>query len=330
MTEFQKYLVEEYLDDYQKGYMSRRQALKLIAGVTGSLAVANGLLAACAAPASVPAATDAATAAATVGGTAAATTAAPAAETAAPTPDVPEGVRVAPDDPDIIASPVEFPSDGATVMGYLARPTGDGPFPAVLVSHENRGLQPHIEDVARRLAKAGYVALAVDLLSREGGTAAMAEDDVPGVLGNTPPEQFVADFTSGWEYLKTQDFVRPDAVGMVGFCFGGGVTWRVATALPDLVAAVPFYGPPPPLEEVPDINAAVLAVYAGDDTRINESIPGIEEAMAAAGKTYEKAVFPGVDHAFHNDTRERYNAEAAVEAWARTLAWFEEHLNTSG
>jgi carboxymethylenebutenolidase len=324
MTDFQKYLVEEYIEDYEKGYMSRRQALKLIAGVTGSLAMANTLLAACAAPAAAPGATAASTSASTT--LAGATGAATAAASAAATPQVPEGVRVPEDDPSIEASAVEFPGEGATISGYLARPKGEGPFPAVLVSHENRGLQPHIEDVARRLAKEGYVALAVDLLSRNGGTAAVAEDDVPGILGNTPPEQFVSDFTSGWDYLKEQPYVEPGAVGMVGFCFGGGVTWRVATSLPELVAAVPFYGPPPPVEDIPNIEAAVLAVYAGEDTRINESIPSVEAAMADAGKVYEKAVFPGVDHAFHNDTRERYNAEAATAAWAQTLAWFDEHL----
>jgi carboxymethylenebutenolidase len=211
-------------------------------------------------------------------------------------------------------------------MGYLAKPTGDGPFATVLVCHENRGLTDHIRDVTRRVAKAGYVGLAVDLLSREGGSATLAEDDIPGILGNLPQEQLAADFVAGWEHVAAQPYARPGAVGMVGFCFGGGVTWRVATQLAELKAAVPFYGPPPPVEEVPNIQAAVLAIYAGNDERINASIPDIEAAMRANGKTYEKEIYPGVDHAFHNDTRERYAPEAAQAAWARTLDWFQTYL----
>jgi len=323
MTDFQKYLVEEYLEDYQKGELTRRRALKLIASVTGSIAMANSLLAACATP-TQPAPDPTATT-----GAAGETPAAAGETPTAPPPEVPEGVRVPPDDPDITAGPVEFPGDGATLLGYLAVPKGDGPFPAVLVCHENRGLTPHIEDVTRRLAKAGYAALAVDLLSRQGGSVSMSEDDVPGILGNADPAQMVGDFVSGWQYLQTQPGVRAGAVGMVGFCFGGGMTWRVATKLPELKAAVPFYGTPAAAEDVPSIQAAVLAVYAGNDERINQNIPTIEAAMLENGKVFEKEIYPGVDHAFHNDTRERYNAAAAQAAWARALAWFDQHLKGS-
>jgi carboxymethylenebutenolidase len=196
----------------------------------------------------------------------------------------------------------------------------------VLVCHENRGLTPHIEDVTRRFAKAGYVGLAVDLLSRQGGSAAVGADNVPGALGQSTPEQFVADFRSGWEYLQTQPFADTDRVGMVGFCFGGGVTWQVATQMPELRAAVPFYGPPPPTDQVPNIQAAVLAIYGGLDTRINGSLPTMEAAMAENGKVFEPVVYEGADHAFHNDTGSRYNAEAAADAWGRTLAWFGQYL----
>jgi carboxymethylenebutenolidase len=113
---------------------------------------------------------------------------------------------------------------------------------------------------------------------------------------------------------------------MVGFCFGGGVTWRMAVAVPELKAAVPFYGPHPPASDVPKINAAVMAVYGGNDTRINSGIPEIEAAMQANNKVYEKHIYDGADHAFHNDTSERYNREAALDAWAKTLAWFEKYL----
>jgi carboxymethylenebutenolidase len=118
-----------------------------------------------------------------------------------------------------------------------------------------------------------------------------------------------------------------EKVGMVGFCFGGGVTWRIATRMPELLAAVPFYGPHPPLEDVPNIQAAVLAIYGERDTRINQGIPAIEEAMQQHDKTFEKIIYPNADHAFHNDTSERYNAQAARDAWASTLDWFSRYLS---
>jgi carboxymethylenebutenolidase len=235
-----------------------------------------------------------------------------------------------PDDPAVQAGPVEFPSqngDGATLMGYLARPSAEGAFPVVLVCHENRGLTEHIQDVTRRLGKAGYVGLAVDMLSRQGGSAAVGADNVPGALGSAPEGQFAQDFISGWQYLQGQPFARAEQAGMVGFCFGGGVTWEVATRMPELRAAVPFYGPPPAPDELPNIQAAVLAIYGELDQRINQTIPAVEEAMLANGKIYEKVIYPGADHAFHNDTGSRYNPEAAQDAWSRTLAWFRQYLS---
>lgn len=344
MNLFQKYLVEEFAEDYQEGHLTRREALKLLVGVTGSLFAANSILAACAPPPETPAAGLAATATAlptappptdTIAPTEtpvptqpAAPTEVPPTATTATQPD-PASLQgtVSPDDPAVHGGDVQFPGqDGATLLGYLAHPAADGSFPVVLVCHENRGLTEHIKDVTRRLAKAGYVALAVDLLSRRGGVAAFSSDQVPGALGNTAPDQFVQDFRSGWEYLKTLPYVQAEKVGMVGFCFGGGVTWLVATRMPELLAAVPFYGPHPPVEDVPNIQAAVLAIYAGNDQRINQGIPPIEEAMIANNKIYEKVIYEGADHAFHNDTSTRYNPEAAQDAWRRTLAWFGKYL----
>lgn len=347
MNLFQSYLAEEFVEDYAEGRLSRREALKLIVSVTGSAVIATGLLAACApqpgaatatlaaypgvpspsaAPSSgaVPGATAVASPAAT-SGSAATAPAATAEATASPVLSV--GGTVSPDDPAISAQAVEFPgADDAMLLGYLARPAGEGPFAVVLVCHENRGLTEHIQDVARRLAKAGYVALAVDLLSRQGGTAAVGSDAVPGALGNIAPDQFVQDFRSGWLYLGDQPGAQTQRVGMVGFCFGGGVTWQVAVHMPELKAAVPIYGPAPAVEDVPSIQAPVLAIYAGNDTRINASIPAIEAAMQANAKVYQKIIYPNVDHAFHNDTGTRYNAEAAHAAWAETLAWFAKYL----
>jgi carboxymethylenebutenolidase len=346
MNHFQRYLVEEFAEDYSEGRLTRRQALKLIASVTGSLVVASSFLASCAPPAEetptaapatpapantaspeAPAVTgEAASPEPTAAATAQATTEASATTEAAANTPPPAGT-VGADDPDVQAGPVEFPgADDATLLGYLARPQGDGPFAVVLVCHENRGLTEHIQDVTRRVAKAGYVGLAVDLLSRQGGSAAVGQDNVPGALGQSPPEQFVADFRSGWEYLQTQPLADTARTGMVGFCFGGGVTWQMATHMPELRAAVPFYGPHPPVEEVPNIQAAVLAIYGGLDTRINSGLPPIEAAMQANGKVFEPVVYEGADHAFHNDTGGRYVPAAAQDAWAKTLAWFGEYL----
>lgn len=327
MNLFQKYLVEEFAEDYQEGHLSRREALKLIFSVTGSMLLTDSILAACAPPAEE---TLASTAAATLPlalssqPTAAATgvlsdTSQPA---ATPTPEPAGGTG----GPGTETADIELPGEGATLLATLSRPLGAEPSPVILVCHENRGLTAHIKDVTRRLAAAGYVALAVDLLSRQGGTAIMSSDQVPGALGNTPPEQFVQDFLSGWRYLQGQPFAQAERVGMVGFCFGGGVTWQMAVHMPELLAAVPFYGPHPAVEDVPAIQAAVLAIYAGNDQRINQGIPPIEEAMGQYGKIYEKVVYPDVDHAFHNDTGPRYDAQAAQDAWQRTLAWFGQYV----
>lgn len=330
MNIFQNYLVEEFAEDYQEGQLTRREALKLIAGVTGSLVVATTILSACALPETELAASASSTPAdaASPSGTptlqaSSTPTATQSAPTASETPAQETTQPLA--QSTIEAGAVEITPE---LRGYLARPAGEGPFAVILVCHENRGLTPHIEDVTRRLAQAGYAALAVDLLSRSGGTASLDPSDVPGILGNTSPDQFVADFLSGWEYLKTLPYTNPERVGMVGFCFGGGVTWLMATRMPELLAAVPFYGPHPPLEDVPDIQAAVLGIYAGNDQRINQGIPAIEQAMAENNKVFEKIIYPGVDHAFHNDTGSRYNAEAASDAWSRTLEWFERYVKS--
>jgi carboxymethylenebutenolidase len=311
MNLFQRYLAEEFAEDYEEGRISRRDALKLIASVTGSLVAANSILAACA-PATE--ATDSATAESV--------------PTDSASPESAYGT-VMPDDPALIASEVEILAPDTIIMGYLARPASEGVSPVILVCHENRGLTPHIQDVTRRFAKAGYVGLAVDLLSRQGGSAAVGEGNVPGALGSMSPDQFVEDFQSGWRYLQGEPFAEAARVGMTGFCFGGGVTWRVATQMPELLAAVPFYGPHPPVEDVPNIRAAVLAIYGEQDSRINSGIPEIEEAMRANNKIYEKMIYPNADHAFHNDTGSRYNPEAAKDAWERTLAWFNQYVRNA-
>jgi carboxymethylenebutenolidase len=313
---FRKYLIEEFYDDYREGEISRRTFIRRVAFLTGSMAATITAMAAVGCrPIELPAASEPMP------------TDTPAPAPTSPPPSEPQSpLSVAEDDPAVQASDVTFPNGSDEIMGYLARPAEDGVYAAVMVCHENRGLTDHIRDVARRFAKEGYVALAVDLLSREGGTAAHDRDAVPGLLTDAGADRHVSDFVAAAEYLKTLDYVDGERLGMTGYCFGGGITWRVATALPELKAAVPFYGPAPDAAAVPNIQAAVLGVYAEQDERINGGIPALEEALKAAGTTYQINIYPGVNHAFHNDTGQRYVEEQATQAWQDTLAWFEQYL----
>lgn len=326
-TTLRDYLIDEYVEDYIENHMTRRDALKRIGAVTGSLFVAQGILAACSPAPQTPSAAPSAPAAAataTMAPPAPMATSAPPSPTAAP---LAAGQTISPTDPAIQATELRFPGKAGTLLAHLARPQGAGPFPAVLICHENRGINEHTRDIARRFAKAGYVGLSLDLLSREGGTEKLEAAGISGVLGN--PEnapRFVEDFQSGMQYLQEQSFVRRDRIGMTGFCFGGGITWRVAAKTPDLKAAVPFYGPHPVAADLAGITAPILAMYGANDTRINAGIEATEAALKAAGKTYEKTIYPGAGHAFFNDTGQNYNADAAKDAWVKMLAWFDKYL----
>lgn len=328
---FQKYLAEEFYDDYREGLLSRRTFIRRLFFITGSMAATITTMSTlgCAA-AELPAPTETVPppepTATTAPPPAAATAEGAASAQGGAVPDAKSPLSVPEGDPAVQSSEITLESQGAEIMGYLARPAAGGTYPAVLVCHENRGLTPHIRDVARRFAKAGYVALALDLLSREGGTANLDRDQVPGLLTDAGPERHVGDFQTAFAYLQGQDFVAGDRIGMTGFCFGGGITWRSATAIPELKAAVPFYGPAPELDQVPNIKAAVFGVYAEQDERINAGKDALEQALKEAGVTYQMKVYPGVNHAFHNDTGERYDESQATQAWQDMLAWFEEHL----
>lgn len=223
----------------------------------------------------------------------------------------------------IDSSDVDVPAEGGPLKAHLARPSGGAAGPAVVVIHENRGLQPYLRDVADGLAGAGYIAVAPDLLTREGGTASIA--DIPPVLSEIPRERHTADALACIDYLKGLGATK---IGIIGFCFGGGVVWRTSVASADLAAAVPFYGANPPLEEVSNIKAAVHAAYGAKDERINAGIADINAALSAAGVTAEHKIYDDAGHAFHNHTNppERYNAAAAKEAWADALAFFDKHL----
>lgn len=317
---FRKYLIDEFYDDYREGEISRRTFIRRVAFLTGSMAATIAAMSAAGCvPIELPATTEPMP-----------TDTPAAAAQAAPT-SVPPGPPQSPfsvpaDDPDVKASDVTFPNGGDTIMGYLALPAAAGTYPVIMVCHENRGLNDHIRDVTRRFTKNGYAALAVDLLSREGGTAAHDRDAVPGLLTNAGADRHVSDFVAAADYLKTVEGVDAERIGMIGFCFGGGITWRVATAMPTLKAAVPFYGPAPDVAQVPNIKAAVFGVYAEQDERIDAGIPALEEALKAAGTTYQIKIYPGVNHAFHNDTGARYVEAQATEAWKDGLAWFGQYV----
>ena len=249
----------------------------------------------------------------------------PTSPTVVPTPGL--GERVSPQDPRIEAGPVEFATAATTMMGYLSRPKEGGPNPTVLVIHENRGMQPHFPDIARRYALEGYTALSVDLLSRKGGTGAFADSDqARDALREIARDDFIADLNASVDYLQTLSHVNGDRIGVTGFCFGGGLTWLMSVRNPKIAAAAPFYGSAPPLDEVPNLNAPVLGIYVGDDERINSGVPELEAALQQNGKNYRVITYPGTRHAFFNDTGQRYHQEAATAAWQEVLGWFDEHL----
>lgn len=229
-------------------------------------------------------------------------------------------------DPEIVPEYVTYPSPEGhgEVRAYQVRPAGaEGPIPAVLVIHENRGLNPYIEDVARRLAKAGYLALAPDGLTSKGGYPGNDEEG-RALQAEVDPTRLMNDFFAGAEHLMGREDVT--RVGAVGFCYGGGVCNALAVAYPELGASVPFYGRQAPLEDVPRIAVPLLLHYAELDERINEGWPAYEAALREAGKTFEGHVYPGVNHGFHNDSTPRYDQAAADLAWRRTLDWFGRYL----
>ncbi|AMG93160.1 MULTISPECIES: YghX family hydrolase [Citrobacter] len=231
-------------------------------------------------------------------------------------------------DPDILPEYIHYPSPNGhgSVRGYLVKPANTtGKVPAVVVVHENRGLNPYIEDVARRVAKAGYIALAPDGLSSVGGYP--GNDEEGKVLQQkVDPTKLMNDFFAAVEFMKQ----HPDAsgkVGITGFCYGGGVSNAAAVAYPELACAVPFYGRQPAAADVPKIKAPILLHYAALDKNINEGWPAYEAALKANNKVYEAWVYPGVNHGFHNDSTPRYDEAAAELAWKRTLEWFDKYLN---
>jgi carboxymethylenebutenolidase len=277
-------------DDYVHGRLSRRGFLERAGKLTVAGAAAEGLLLAL-------------------------------------TPDFAAGQQVQPGDPRITASYEQYPSPQGYGMlrAYLVRLTKTaGKLPTVLVVHENRGLNPHIEDVARRLALESFIALAPDALFPLGGYPG-DEDKARELFTKLDQDKTRADFLAAVAVLRKLP-AGNGKVGVVGFCYGGGIANFLATRVPDLAAAVTFYGAQPPADEAAKIKAPLLLHYAGNDQRITSGWPAFQKTLQQAGVPYEAFIYPGVEHGFNNDTTPRYDAAAAKLAWQRTVEFFNRHL----
>lgn len=241
-------------------------------------------------------------------------------------PDYARAQQVALDDPRIRTARVSFesPDGNGPTKALLAKPAKSGKFGGVVVVHENRGLNPYIEDVARRLAAEGFVALAPDGLSSLGGYPG---DDDKGreMQARLDSGKLLQDFIAAFQWLKSDPDVN-GKIGAIGFCFGGSVVNQMAVRLPDLAASVPYYGAAPKDEDVAKIKAPLLIHHGELDKRLVEQLPGYEAALKANGKTYEAFVYPNANHGFHNDTTPRYDKEQAELSWRRTISFFEKYL----
>jgi len=242
-------------------------------------------------------------------------------------PNYTDSLQIKPDDPRLKSGFTEYnsPKGGGKIRGLLSKPVDAPPkLPGIIVVHENRGLNPYIEDVARRAALEGFISLAPDALTPLGGYPGN-DDDGRTLQAKRNQSEMLEDFIAAFEYLK----VHPECtgkIGVVGFCFGGWIANKMAVRIPDLAAAVPFYGGQPPAEDVPDIKAPLLIHYAGLDTRVNEGWPAYEAALKENKKEYTAYIYPEVNHGFHNDTTPRYDKTAAELAWKRTIDFFREKL----
>jgi carboxymethylenebutenolidase len=221
-----------------------------------------------------------------------------------------------------------FPGQAGEMTAFAARPAGEGPFPGLIVIHENRGLTEHIRDVAQRFAAQGYAALAPDMLSRAGGKEQYPSDDAAvAAIGDLSQEGVMEDLRSSFDYLASQPYVISGSVGVIGYCWGGGNSLLMGTRVPELAAVVVYYGPnPADLDSVANISGPVLGIYGEEDPRITVNVPELDAAMQENGKTFEHEVYAGAAHAFFNDTGQRYHEESARDAWTLTLAFLQQNL----
>ncbi len=228
---------------------------------------------------------------------------------------------------DVESTTVKYPGEGATLEGYLSRPKGAGPFPAVILIHENRGLNEHIRDVARRVASQGFVVLGVDQLSRKGGTASFeSPDKAREAIQILTDDQVIGDLDAAHNYLQSHATVRKGQIAVMGFCWGGQRSFLYSTANPNLKAAVVFYGSTPAEERLQKIQCPVLANYGETDQRITSQVPATEAAMKKFGKSFDPKIYPGAAHAFFNDTGANYNEAAAKDAWTRTIQFLKKSV----
>lgn len=288
MPEALKYL----LDSYRAGAITRREFMRRAVLWTGSAAVAASLLDSLS-PAAIYA------------------------------------NQVDPNDPALISADVKYPAtDGASIGAYVTRPKGDGRRPAVIVVSDNSALDDHNRDIGRRLAKAGYVAIVPDVLSRDGGTNSFNREAVAQAISKLNDDNLMKDLMGAQNYIKGQSFVQPNKIGIVGFCWGGGKAFLFTTQSKDLAAAVIYYGPiPQNLDAVKNITAPVLGNYGELDKPISSQVPRLAEEMKKYGKSYDYKIYPDAPHAFNSDVRpDRYRPEAAKDAWGRTLEFFKKHL----
>jgi carboxymethylenebutenolidase len=275
-------------DSFTHGGISRREFLDRLAGIAGSSAAALALL--------------------------------PLLQN-----DYARAAMVAPNDARLAIDAVSYDAGGTRISGYLARLKAKGKRPAVIIIHENRGLNPHIKDVTRRLALEGFLAYAVDMLSPQGGTPA-DEDKGREMIGTLKADETALRIAAAVPFLE-HHAESTGKVGMVGFCWGGAMVNRVAVLSADLKAAVSYYGEQPPADAVKSINAALLLHYAGLDKRIDAGIAAYEAALKANGKRFIVYIYPNANHAFNNDTSSRYDKTAADLAWSRTIAFLKANLS---
>jgi carboxymethylenebutenolidase len=315
LNAYQRYLVEEFADEYRERQMSRRELLRRVLIVTGSVPLTASVLTAlgCGSDADDEADETVASGTSPAGTTAATPTTAGATPSEAP-----------PDSPAVTEEDIEFEGPASPLFGRLAMPSV-ATAPGILVIHENRGLNDHIREVAARYAAEGFVALAVDLVSRNGGSTEDTNANM-GFLSSLDGAAVREDLSAYALHLQGLEGVQAGGIGVVGYCLGGGYTWEAAVGVPGVRAAVPYYGPCAVIDELADSEAAILAIYGESDSRVTSQAEEVRAALEARGLPYEVQIYPGAGHAFFNDTGQNYNAEAAADAFDRTVAWFEEYL----